>query len=76
MNTERMMPNATQDGGGQLMVRPAQREDEAGILSLFAEGLAAGTVPDNESGADLEHLEQAGLAARPPRREWQGTPPP
>lgn len=56
------MSDTTQEHGKDLEIRLADDRDLDAILSIFNEGLQAGTIPDNESGADLEYLERAYLS--------------
>ena len=56
------MSDTTQEHGKDLEIRLADARDLDAILSIFNEGLQAGTIPDNESGADLEYLERAYLS--------------
>ncbi|QQE12371.1 GNAT family N-acetyltransferase [Planctomycetota bacterium] len=42
-----------------LNVRTYQPEDQAAILALFDQGLLAGQVAPNDTGADIEHIQDA-----------------
>ena len=56
------MTDHTQDEGAAPVIRPAQPEDDAGILALFNEGVEAGSAAPDASQADLEHLEETYLS--------------
>ncbi|WP_432797290.1 GNAT family N-acetyltransferase [Poriferisphaera sp. WC338] len=53
------MPEPAEQNIDDLTVRTYQPQDHADILRLFDEGLLAGQVAPNDTGADIEHVQEA-----------------
>ena len=53
------MAENTPDNMDDLIVRTYQPYDQAEVLRLFDDGLLAGQVAPNDTGADIEHLQDA-----------------
>jgi len=58
-----MTESASQIDPDSVVIRPYQPQDQGAVARLYTAGLLAGQIPDNDSGADIDNIGEAYLAA-------------
>jgi ribosomal protein S18 acetylase RimI-like enzyme len=54
-----MTPNPQPDLTDAITIREYRPEDQPAVAALYTDGLLSGQIPDNDTGADVENVEEA-----------------